>query len=70
VKAINQVLSTKIYILISTDSIYDVCDRSRRRGNQPITEDMDVRCSDDELYEIYKKEEEYGHVFQYLTISG
>ncbi len=61
-KAINEVLKTKLYILISTDSIYDVCDRSLRKGNQLITEEMDVRCSDEELYEMYKKEEEYGHV--------
>ena len=49
-----------LYILISTDSIYDVCDRSIR--NQALVEEhMDVRPTDDSLYEQYKEEEDYGH---------
>lgn len=38
-----------LYILISTDSIYDVCDRSIRKSGL-IEENMDVRPTDDSLY--------------------
>lgn len=54
---------TKIYILITTDSIYDVCDRDIRQGGKLITEDMDVRPQDDQLYQQFKEEEDYGHVY-------
>jgi nucleoside-diphosphate-sugar epimerase len=43
------------YILISTDSVYDVC--VPHEG--PMTEDMSVR--DMAKYDVLKKEEEYGH---------
>lgn len=52
-----------VYIFISTDSIYDVCDPElRNNANQLISEDMDVRPASDQLYGKFRKEEEYGHV--------
>lgn len=49
----------KLYVFISTDSVYDVCDTEIREG--PVKESDDLRPNDDA--EIKKKadDEDYGH---------
>jgi hypothetical protein len=63
VKGVHEALAglINLYILISTDSIYDVCDRDIRTTAH-LTEDMDVRPANAQLYEQYKEEDDYGHV--------
>ncbi len=50
-----------LYIFISTDSIYDVCDLELRGNSGLINETMAVRPISKELYKKYKREEDYGH---------
>jgi len=50
----------RLYILISTDSIYDVCDQKVR--NLPrIIEEFAVRPKDPKSIKKLKKDEDYGH---------
>eukprot|EP01017_Pseudomicrothorax_dubius_P029757 TRINITY_DN3650_c0_g1_i2.p1 TRINITY_DN3650_c0_g1~~TRINITY_DN3650_c0_g1_i2.p1 ORF type:complete len:189 (-),score=39.10 TRINITY_DN3650_c0_g1_i2:595-1161(-) len=51
---------TKLYLFISSDSVYDVCDREVRKQSA-IVEEYAVRPKDEKLREQYKADEEYGH---------
>ena len=48
-----------LYILISSDSVYDVCDESELRN--PITEKMGVRPINKEERRKLNKDEDYGN---------
>lgn len=50
---------TKLYILISTDSVYEVCAKEFRNG--PIKESDSLRPEKEEDIKKLAKEEEYGH---------
>ena len=50
-----------LYVFISTDSIYDVCDRALRDDSGLVKESMSVRPNDIETYKEYRKDEDYGH---------
>lgn len=45
VRGVHQALANlvNLYVLISTDSIYDVCDREIRKNDEAMVEEMDVR---------------------------
>ncbi|XP_059154115.1 uncharacterized protein LOC131939673 [Physella acuta] len=49
---------TKLYIFISTDSVYDVCEKSH---TEPSRESDAVRPSSQEVREKLEREESYGH---------
>jgi nucleoside-diphosphate-sugar epimerase len=48
-----------LYVFISTDSIYDVCEVAVRKG--AIRETDDLRPSDDKVIKEKAKDEDYGH---------
>lgn len=48
-----------LYIFISTDSVYDVCDPSIREG--PVKESDDLRPCNDEEIKKKAEDEDYGH---------
>jgi nucleoside-diphosphate-sugar epimerase len=50
----------KLYVYISTDSVYDVCDRKIRREDF-IREEYAVRPENDTLIEELNKQDEYGN---------
>lgn len=50
----------RLYILISSDSIYDVCDKKLRRDDF-IKEEYAVRPDNDKLIEELNEDEEYGN---------
>lgn len=61
VKTIIRGLSHRIrlYVMISTDSVYDVCDPKVRVG--PPREIDDIRPQDEKEIERLAKSEDYGH---------
>ena len=50
----------KLYVFISTDSIYDVCDKKLRRDDF-IKEEYGVRPESDKIIEELNKNEDYGN---------
>ncbi|EAR95790.2 NAD-dependent epimerase/dehydratase (macronuclear) [Tetrahymena thermophila SB210] len=51
----------ELYLFISTDSIYDVCDKSVRKEGQPIKEEMACRPKTLTKQAEYKKDDDYAH---------
>lgn len=49
----------RLYVFISTDSIYDVCDKSV--FTTPLKEEQDIRPSDPKKILALSEDEEYGH---------
>ena len=60
-RSVNEALNklVNVYIMVSTDSIYDVCDLRGHSGL--ITEDLDSRPESRESYSRLKRDEQYGH---------
>lgn len=49
----------KLYVMISTDSVYDVCDPKVRNG--PCKESDDLRPQNEKEIQTLAKNEDYGH---------
>lgn len=52
---------TQLYIYISTDSVYDVCDRDLRTKEGLITEDLSIRPKDKAISAKLNSEDPYAH---------